>query len=323
MNEVLISVVIPIYNVGKYIANTIDSVQKQDFPNYEIILVNDGSIDNSGEICDAFAKQDSRISVVHKTNSGVMSARFAGVDLSKGKYIAFLDGDDMMPPNALSSLYRTICSCDADYAIGACVDVNENGSEIPHSLFKSQFKLIDDNRAYRTHFAKHPRGMNIKLYKKSLLLSEPRIIIPPSIRNNEDFIFNLFLSSKINKVIATDDVVAKIVIRQGSASRVSYKTEYWLNLFDWVDSQYQKYDVYKKDYMYYKLMSLFYNVIIVDQMVDYRHPCFDNVRNQRYYLSFGIKRNLTIFIVKHPWKILRYLLFRVHPKRILYKILGK
>jgi len=88
MNDIMVSIVIPVYNVENYITKTIESVQKQDFDGYEIILVDNGSKDKSGIICDQYAQKDNRIHVIHQANGGVMSARYAGVEAAKGKYIA-------------------------------------------------------------------------------------------------------------------------------------------------------------------------------------------------------------------------------------------
>lgn len=89
-----ISIIIPIYNVEKYLKRCIDSIVNQTYKNTEIILVNDGSPDNCGEICDEYAKIDSRIKVIHKENGGLSSARNAGIDISSGEYIMFVDSDD-------------------------------------------------------------------------------------------------------------------------------------------------------------------------------------------------------------------------------------
>lgn len=319
MNSVEISIVIPIYKVERYISKTIESVQNQNFDSYEIVLVDDGSPDKSGEICDRYAAKDARIKVIHKVNGGVMSARFAGVDAAQGKYVAFLDGDDRMPPTALSSFYNAMKD-DVDYVIGACVDIDDEGHEIPNTLYKAAFKKIENNRAYRTHFAKHPRGMNIKMYKKAVLQANPRVVIPPQIRNNEDYIFNLFLSSKINKVVAIDDVVAEIVVREGSASQGFYSVEYWLDLFEWMDDHYDFYGVYKEDYMLYKLLTLFYRVVIADSKVDYSRRCFDNVKKERCRVSYGLKRNLAICAAKHPSRWFLNLLCFGRPRQLFYYI---
>lgn len=96
MQEPLISVIIPVYNIEEYISKCIDSVAGQTYRNIEIILVDDGSKDGSGQICDEYAKADNRIKVVHKQNGGLSSARNAGLDIAKGDYITFADGDDFI-----------------------------------------------------------------------------------------------------------------------------------------------------------------------------------------------------------------------------------
>ena len=96
INQNLISVIIPVYNVENYLDRCITSVINQTYKNLEILLVNDGSTDTSGEICDNYAQQDERIKVIHKKNGGLSSARNAGLDISKGDFIGFLDSDDFI-----------------------------------------------------------------------------------------------------------------------------------------------------------------------------------------------------------------------------------
>ena len=95
------SIITPVYNAEKYIEKCIESIQDQTFSNFELLLVNDGSSDNSGELCDSYAVKDSRIQVFHKRNGGVSSARNFALDKAKGKYIIFLDSDDYFTLNAL------------------------------------------------------------------------------------------------------------------------------------------------------------------------------------------------------------------------------
>ena len=90
----LISVIVPAYNVGQYIGKCLDSILGQTYPNLEIILIDDGSTDSTGEICEAYRERDSRIIVVHQQNQGALAARNAGIEQAQGKYIGFVDGDD-------------------------------------------------------------------------------------------------------------------------------------------------------------------------------------------------------------------------------------
>lgn len=110
----LFSVIVPIYNIEKYIRRCIESVLSQSFTEFELILVDDGSPDLCGAICDEYAEKDARIKVVHKENGGLVSARQAGIKVASGDYIVHLDGDDALLPDALESAYKIICDTNAD-----------------------------------------------------------------------------------------------------------------------------------------------------------------------------------------------------------------
>lgn len=112
----LISVIVPVYNVEQYLVQCIDSILNQKYENFELLLVDDGSTDRSGEICDVYEKKDKRVRVFHKKNGGVSSARNVGLDNAKGEWIAFVDSDDIVTPNYLSELYSDVKS-DVDLVI--------------------------------------------------------------------------------------------------------------------------------------------------------------------------------------------------------------
>lgn len=110
----MVSVVIPIYNVEKYLRECVDSVRNQTYRDLEIILVDDGSPDHCGEICDAYAEEDARIKVIHKKNGGLSDARNAGLDIAEGEYIYFLDSDDYIKSDAIELLVQCIEKEQAD-----------------------------------------------------------------------------------------------------------------------------------------------------------------------------------------------------------------
>ena len=112
MKNDLISIVVPIYNVEKYLNRCIDSIINQTYKNIEIILVDDGSIDNSKMICDEYSNLDNRIVVIHKENGGLSSARNTGIDIAKGKYITFIDSDDFIELDYIEYLYSLILKYD-------------------------------------------------------------------------------------------------------------------------------------------------------------------------------------------------------------------
>ena len=121
----LISVIVPVYNVESYVAECIESIQNQTYMNLEIILVNDGSTDASGDICDQYAAYDERIQVIHKENAGVSAARNTGIESANGDYIGFVDSDDYISPTMYEDMLKLMAEHDLD--IIECTAFRNNG----------------------------------------------------------------------------------------------------------------------------------------------------------------------------------------------------
>lgn len=128
----MVSVIIPVYNVQEYLARCVDSVLSQTYTDLEIILVDDGSLDMSGDMCDDYAHQDSRVRVVHKSNGGLSDARNAGLDVARGSYVTFIDADDYVHPQFVEKLYDTIHSTGAQ--IAACTWQELKDGETPRKV---------------------------------------------------------------------------------------------------------------------------------------------------------------------------------------------
>lgn len=126
----LISIVVPIYNVEQYLPKCVDTLVNQTYKNIEIILVNDGSKDNSGKLCDELAETDPRISVIHKKNGGLSSARNAGMKVAKGKYIGFVDSDDWLDLKMYETLLDLLISNDADIAYADYFKASDDNAKI-------------------------------------------------------------------------------------------------------------------------------------------------------------------------------------------------
>jgi len=122
--EPLLSVIVPVYNVETYLSRCVDSILGQTYQNMEIILIDDGSRDSSGEICDAYAQKDSRIRVIHKENGGLSSARNVGLEAAGGVYIAFVDSDDWIEPDAYRHLMELATRLDVKLVCGGRYDVD-------------------------------------------------------------------------------------------------------------------------------------------------------------------------------------------------------
>ena len=116
INNTVISVIVPIYNVENYINRCLNSIINQTYKNLQIILVDDGSTDDSGKVCDKYALKDSRIKVIHQKNSGPVRARKTGLEASTGEYIGFVDSDDWIEPNMYEEMLNNLIQTNADFA---------------------------------------------------------------------------------------------------------------------------------------------------------------------------------------------------------------
>ena len=211
-NEPLISVIVPIYNIERYIGVCIESLLHQTYNNLEIILVDDGSPDRCPEICDLYASKDSRINVVHKTNGGLVSARKAGIMVASGDYIGYVDGDDWVGPGFYKSLYNSIYETDADIAIaGFCRDLFSRTNIILNSIHSGLYdgysfdcikkRMISDGLFYRHGITTYLWN---KLFKKKNILTH-QLSIPNNITIGEDaaVVYPAILES--TKIVITDN----------------------------------------------------------------------------------------------------------------------
>ena len=206
----LISIVVPIYNTEQYLNRCIESIIIQSFQHLEIILVNDGSKDSSGTICDEWAQKDTRVRVIHKINGGVTSARKTGVEYAAGEWISFVDSDDYLPENAVQKLFSHIKE-DVDI-IGGNFEYRGNYS-FAYNTFGEK-----DNVQYLKLLLKHKVtwGPFCKLIKKTLF-DDFTFDIPRNITSGEDFIMNLRLGQKARRIILLPDIVYYYIWRPGSA----------------------------------------------------------------------------------------------------------
>lgn len=169
MEKPLISVIVPAYNVEKFIGKCIDSILRQSFKDFEVLLIDDGAKDSTPEICDACAKKDSRIKVYHKENGGLSDARNYGIDRMQGKYVTFIDSDDYVDSGYFEYLYGLITQ-EEDIQIAICgkksVREDENASPDPETFHET----ITGERAVQKMLCGHGSGHSAwgKLYSANL-----------------------------------------------------------------------------------------------------------------------------------------------------------
>lgn len=166
-----ISIIVPVYKTEEYLPRCIDSILAQTFTDFELLLIDDGSPDNCGKICDEYAEKDSRIRVFHKENGGVSSARNVGLDNALGTYIGFVDSDDYITPDMYEMLYRGFHS-GKDVQLSACGIRFEGKTETDSTIEDTEIHFLDNDDIVRNIFGcEHHLRLNIynKLYPKKLI----------------------------------------------------------------------------------------------------------------------------------------------------------
>ena len=229
-NNPIISIILPVYNVESYLDNCITSIINQTFTSLEIILVNDGSTDNSGYICDHYANNDQRIIVIHKNNQGVSEARNAGIKIAQGKYIAFIDGDDYIHPQMLEILYYFLTiNEDISFSIAKEIkvyDVPLKNDTINLNNITTYILQKDDlinclyksnNNIYTSFLA---NIVNCKLYKSSII----KDLLFRNFKISEDTEYNSRLYQTCSKAIYIDYPMYYYVQRDTSLSHQSLKS---------------------------------------------------------------------------------------------------
>jgi glycosyltransferase involved in cell wall biosynthesis len=172
--DIKVSIIVPIYQVEKYLAKCIESILNQSFREFELILVNDGSPDRCGEICEEYVKKDERIKVIYKENGGLSSARNAGLNNAVGKYVGFVDSDDFIHTNMYELLYKKAIETSSDIVLCDYLRVEENisfGNQVCNSEIEIETQSYTNMEALEELFGKNNVKLVIacnKLYKRSL-----------------------------------------------------------------------------------------------------------------------------------------------------------
>lgn len=193
----LISVIVPIYNVEKYLDRCVDSIINQTYKNLEIILVDDGSPDNCPQICDDYAKKDSRIKVVHKENGGLSDARNVGMEVATGEYVSFIDSDDYVSLDFYETLFQTMIDNDSDIVECSVVKFYEDNN---FDEYSDDLKVTNYDTLYGLEglINENPFKQHVwnKLYKSSVALDIPYAVG----KLNEDEFWTYQIFGKAKKV---------------------------------------------------------------------------------------------------------------------------
>lgn len=211
----LISVIVPVYNVEKYLKRCIDSILAQSYRQLEIILVDDGSTDGSPVICDAYARQDDRVKVIHKANGGLSDARNAGMEIATGDYIGFVDSDDWIEPDMYRAMYEAMVQNKAQVAVCRYAEVyadkviDGSGGEV---VTLSRAEVLD------IYICEHPQykiynSVWSKLFQREIISD----ISFPKGRNSEDIVFTTKAFCRLERCVYLDTAYYNYVKeREGS-----------------------------------------------------------------------------------------------------------
>lgn len=187
-----VSIIVPVYNAEKTIGRCIESILNQEFTDFELLLIDDGSTDGSGILCDVYAEKDSRICVVHKGNSGVSNSRNLAIDMANGTYLQFLDADDWITPNATRTFVESAVASNADMVISDFYRVVDKRVSQKGSIDEEGFMSRPE---YAEHMMENPADFYYgvlwnKLYRREIV-DKYRLRMDPGISWCEDFMFNL------------------------------------------------------------------------------------------------------------------------------------
>lgn len=257
----LVSVIVPIYNVEKYLRRCVDSILSQSYHNLEVWLVDDGSPDGCPAICDKYAERDNRIKVIHKPNGGLSDARNAALDVAKGEFITFIDSDDYVTPDYVSTLYFLIDRYEAQMSI-ATWHIFPEGEKPNMPEVTVNELLMDRNTALSNMF--YQKGYDVsacvKMYHRSLFDS----IHYPKGQLFEDLQTTFKLMLKCNRVVFTNKPVYFYMFRKGSIEGAPFsekKMDSALQVFKLMRS-YEQQLLQVKDALRSKLVTFSFHLLV-------------------------------------------------------------
>ena len=333
----LISIIVPIYNVEKYLNKCIESIVNQTYENIEIILIDDGSNDNSGIICDEYAKKDNRIIVVHKENGGVSSARNKGLKIAKGEWISFVDADDWIEQTFCQTLLNKVTQEQADIALCGYNRITDNRIE---KINANNQEVFLNSNEYLVKSLNPQTGFgfcHMKLIKKEVLKS---ISFNERIEVGEDALFNIQLSTYIKKAVFLKQPLYNYRINNQSVVKrydENYANKYLKSMKIIEEYIWQEYNEENEENIeikqnYYNFVA--YHIMLI--IVNYRyHP--DNkmcnaqrknmlkevINNDLFiiglkksnYNNISLTRKITLYTLKHKLYWLTAIICKIRQKQ--------
>lgn len=314
----MISVIVPAYNAEKWLADCCRSVFDQTLSDWELILVDDGSTDDTLSIAQKLAVGRPNVRVLHTTNGGVCHARNTGLDAARGEYVTFLDADDLLMPDGLERLYDLLIEQDCDIAIGWKTNMTAEGKDLGCPYARSS-ALWQGTEPLEHSLQDHPATYSVwgKLYRRSVV-ADVRFVGGRKVHEDSFFLFQCLL--KEPKVAVTEEIVLRYRLSQNSASRGAFSEK----LFDILYFAEQKKTLI--DQCYPQFGALGKNVLVKAHMALLQNLCNTNdpkyrqaekdsiravIRDKAYFIPATGANKKWFFIITHHFYGLYKLLYRL------------
>ena len=281
MSKVKISVIMPVYKVEDYVGKSIESIQAQTLTEWELFAVDDGSPDNSGAICEEYAKKDPRIKVIHQENAGAPAARNVAIDKAVGEFMYFMDSDDWAEPTMLEDMYKIATENDRQLVVaGYYIDTYYNDEEkftqeqfVPSAIYKTQqefreaaYKLFDKNLLYT------PWN---KLFSSEYLRAN-KLYFPNTFW--DDFPFNLSVVRDVERVAVTDKKYYHFIRKRAESETARYRS-------DMYDKREEENGCMEELYAHWNIDTPEVREFIARRYIERIIGCVENVTNKNCTLS--------------------------------------
>lgn len=326
----LISVIVPVYKVEKYIHRCIDSILNQTYKNLEIILVEDGSPDNCGKICDEYAKKDKRVKVIHKENGGVSSARNVGLDNATGKYLTFIDADDYVNEYYCQILLETLIEKNVDCVVCGYNRIYNPENKLEKITAKRSYEIEGEEIIETILSAQSGLGfVTMKLWKrdkiKNVRFNEEIVVA-------EDALFTLQASKYIKNMYIINKDIYNYIFNDVSAVR-KYNKDYanrYLKSMQitqkYIEENYGCCDAVLQmlnNYIVYHLLLIVVNYCFNpknnlknrEQMEELKRVCnikeFGQAIKKSNYKGFSLTRKVTVFTIKYRLYLITMLIGKI------------
>lgn len=314
----LLSIIVPVYNILEYLPRCVHSITAQTYTNLEILLVDDGSTDGTGELCDSLAKEDERIRVLHKENGGSSSARNLAIAQAKGEYFGFVDSDDYLSPDMYERLYRGICEYQMKIAQIGRDEIDEQGNRLPNICEPPKEAVAIGSEDFLRELLMHRGDCSFctKLIHRDLFQNQGF----PVGKLNEDFYLLIHMLAEVEGLVSLPGQTYHVFYRIGSNSRKADKENFSRVFADCVDNADVADGIVKKDYPQLRKVALRFGVF---QRLEYllHIPISQmNGRNTQYRAIVKWLRRNWLKGMTNPYLTLKnkcyHTLFAAAPKQI-------